>query len=95
METFVFGVNCSIFALRRDAGSSSGSRVGHGSDRSHLDCGLCVALEEQVCIVIIMRRKKKKALYDFIFLSVEKRAQKEHMISLTGIAQVCNLCSTA
>lgn len=69
METFVFGVNCSIFALRRDAGSSSGSRVGHGSDRSHLDCGLCVALEEQVCIVIIMRRKKKKRPFMTLYFS--------------------------
>lgn len=41
-----------FFALRCGVCSSSGARVGHGSDCSHLDCGLCLALEEQVCVLI-------------------------------------------
>lgn len=48
------GVYCGVFALRCGTGSSSGSRIGHGSDGSHLDCGLCLALEEQVCIFICL-----------------------------------------
>lgn len=42
------GVYAAAFALRRGSGSGAGSRVGHGSDRSHPRCGLCSTLEEQV-----------------------------------------------
>lgn len=35
-------------ALRCGAVGGAGARVGHGSDRSHPDCGLCSTLEEQV-----------------------------------------------
>lgn len=42
------GVHAAVFALRCGAGGGAGARVGHGSDRSRPDCGLCSTLEEQV-----------------------------------------------
>lgn len=41
-------VHAAVFALRCGAGSGAGARVGHGSDRSRPDRGLCSTLEEQV-----------------------------------------------
>lgn len=88
--------NICVFVLRCGACSSSGARVSHGSDCSHIDYGLRLALEEQVCILSSTCRGQKEKLSfkgflfdDVHFLSIKgKRAPKEHMTSLTGIVQV-------
>lgn len=46
-----------MFALRCHASSSSGACVGHGSDGHHPDGGLCLSLEEQVCVLSVAQRQ--------------------------------------